>query len=204
MTCAGALAILIAEAGAYPREVTLAARSHASRCPRCSAAYDPADPDIGAPENYRAWNRETATSLRVGLLVISIAQLVFALPWLVGKSLLPDAHVAVSHLTRDGALGLVIAALGLITVWRPRYVHATAVMGFVVLGLQLVAGLADHDRHMVTGTFEFVHLLVVIIVAGLCCVAVDVARRATPRAEAMSPVLHATRPAHRARSRSMQ
>jgi uncharacterized membrane protein len=191
MTCPQALTILIAETDEHPRAEMLAARRHASRCPRCSAAYDPTDPDIDTADIFVLCGREAATSLRVGLSLISIAQLVFAVPWLFGSSLLPDSHVAVSHLTRDGALGLVIAALGLVTVGRPRYAHATRVMGFVVLGLQLVTGLADHDMHMVTGAFEIVHLLVVLIVAGLCSVAVDVANRATPRAEARYPVLHA-------------
>jgi hypothetical protein len=190
MTCTRALTILMAEADEYPRAEVLAARRHASRCPRCSSAYDPADP-AGALGLFARRGKETATSLRIGLLVISVTQLVFAIPWLDGRSLLPDSHVAMSHLTRDGALGLVIAALGLVTVWRPRYAYASRFMGFVVLGLQLVTGIADQHGHLVRASFEVVHLPVVIIVFGLCGVAADLARRATPRAEARSPVLRA-------------
>ena len=127
--------------------------------------------------------------LRVGLLGISLAQLVLAIPWLVGKSLLPDSNVAVSHLTCDGVLGLVIAALGLVTVWRPRDVHGTRLIGLLVLGLQLVAGVADQQMSSVSADFEVVHFLVVIIVLGLFAIAASLARRATPRLEPRSRVL---------------
>ncbi|MDQ1479697.1 MAG: hypothetical protein QOI44_558 [Actinomycetota bacterium] len=190
MTCRRALAVLMAEADEHPRAEVLAARHHASRCPRCSSAYDPADPTAAALGVFAVPGEETAPILRVGLVAVAVTQLVFAIPWIVGKSLLPDSHVAVSHLTRDGALGLVIAALGLITVWQPRYAHATRLMGFLVLGLQLAAGIDDRQAHLVSGVFEIVHLPVVLIVFGLCAIAADVARRATPRATPRSRVLH--------------
>ena len=189
MTCERALMTLMGDAGDEPRDAVVAARQHAGRCPRCSAAYDAADPRsqrIGSLARKRA---EPAAALRVGLLGISVAQLVLAIPWLVGKSLLPDSHVAVSHLTRDGALGLVIAALGLVTVWRPRYVHGTRLIGLIVLGLQLVTGVADQQMSSVSADFEVVHFLVVIIVLGLFAVAADLARRATPRLEPRPHVL---------------
>ena len=189
MTCERALMTLIGDAGDEPRDAVVAARQHAGRCPRCSAAYDVADPrarSVGALVRKRG---EPAAALRVGLLGISVAQLVLAIPWLVGRSLLPDSHVAVSHLTRDGALGLVIAALGLVTVWRPRYVHGTRLIGLIVLGLQLVTGVADQQMSSVSADFEVVHFLVVIIVLGLFAVAADLARRATPRFEPRLRVL---------------
>jgi len=202
MTCAQTLAVLIEEPGHCDRETLLAARHHASRCPRCSVAYDRSDPEFGAAVNVGLWGQDCSPSLRIGLLVLSIVQLVIAIPWLVGHSLVPDAHVAVSHLTRDGALGFMIATLGLVSAWRPRYVYAMTVMGFVVVALQLVSGLTDHDAHMVTGRFEIVHLLVLVIFAGMCWMAVDVARRATPHAKTASPVLRPVRSSVRATSGS--
>jgi hypothetical protein len=190
MTCQRALAVLMAEADEHPRPEVLAARHHASRCPRCSSAYDPVDANIAALGVLAVRDKETAPIFRVGLMAVAATQLVFAIPWIVGKSLLPDSHVAVSHLTRDGALGLVIAALGLVTVWRPRYAHATRLMAFLVLGLQLAAGLDDRQAHLVSGVFEIVHLPVVLIVFALCAIAADITRRATPRAEPKSRVLH--------------
>ena len=120
MTCERALLTLMGDPGDDPRNAVLAARQHVGRCPHCSAAYDRANPEARRLGLVAGRRSELAASLRVGLLAISVAQLVLAVPWLVGRSLLPDSHVAVSHLTRDGALGLVIASLGLVTVWRPR------------------------------------------------------------------------------------
>ena len=183
MTCQRALLTLIGEPGDDARDEVSTARLHASRCPRCSAAYDPTSPRTGGLARVAVTSPKPATMLRAGLLAISVAQLVLAIPWLLGRTLVPDSHVAVSHLTRDGALGLVIAALGLVTVWRPRYVHSTRLIGLFVLGLQLVAGVADQQMSSVTESFELVHFLVVVIVLGLFAVAVDLARRATPMAK---------------------
>ena len=191
VTCEQALLVLMGEVGDDTREDVLAARLHASRCPRCGAAYDPAYPGAAVLGALTGRRSGAATSLLLGLLAISLAQLVLAIPWLVGRSLLPDSHVAVSHLTRDGALGLVIASLGLVTVWRPRYVHSTRIVGLLVLGLQLIAGLADQQMSSISDSFEVVHFLVVIIVLGLFAAAADLARRATPSAEPKSRVLHA-------------
>lgn len=191
MTCKRALLVLVSEATDDTRDQLLAARLHASRCPRCSAAYDPAFPDAVALNATAGPRTELASPLRVGLFTIAVAQLVLAIPWLVGKSLLPESHVAVSHLTRDGALGLVIATLGLVTVWRPRYVHSTRLIGLIVLGLQLVTGVADQRTRSVSASFELVHFLVVIIVLGLFAAAADLARRATPLARPRPRVLSA-------------
>ena len=189
MTCRRALAILIAETDTQTRAEVLAARAHASRCPGCHRAYVPQDLHLIAFGASPVEGHATARTLRIGLFLVSVTQLALALPWLFGRSMLPDSHVAVSHLTRDGALGVMIAALGLVTVWRPRYVHATRLMAFVVLGLQVVAGLADHDAHSVSGLFEVDHLPVVLIVVGLCLLAAGMTRHATPKIEPHSPVL---------------
>ena len=190
VTCEQALLVLMGEVGDDTREDVLAARLHARRCPRCSAAYDPAHSGAAALGAITGRRSGPATMLLLGLLAISLAQLVLAIPWLVGRSLLPDSHVAVSHLTRDGALGLVIASLGLVTVWRPRYVHSTRIVGLLVLGLQLIAGLADQQMSSISDSFEVVHFLVVIIVLGLFAVAANGARRATPHADPTPRVLH--------------
>jgi hypothetical protein len=189
MTCKRALLVLVGEATDGTHDQLLAARLHASRCPRCSAAYDPALPDVVALNAPAGPRTELATPLRVGLFTIAAAQLVLAIPWLVGRSLLPDSDVAVSHLTRDGALGLVIATLALVTVWRPRYVHSTRLIGLIVLGLQLITGVADQQMSSVSASFELVHFLVVIIVLGLFAAAADLARRATPLARPQPRVL---------------
>ena len=119
ITCRHALTILVGGPDEYAPEVILQARLHARRCPRCSSAYA-AGLSAAARREFSPAGPQPAMALRLGLFVVAFTQLVIAIPWLVGRSFLPDANVAVSHLTRDGALGLVIAAVGLVTVWRPR------------------------------------------------------------------------------------
>jgi hypothetical protein len=188
LSCERALLILMADIADHSRDERIAARLHASRCPRCSSVYDPDEavaPTIGRRPP------ESPASLRIGLAVVATIQLVLAVPWLFGHSLVPDAHVEVSHLTRDGALGLVIAGLGLVTAWRPRYVNSTTLIGLLVFAAQLVAGLVDHETDAVTGSFELIHLLVLVILASMFGIAFGRARRATPRAERVSRVLRA-------------
>ena len=108
------------------------ARSHAARCPHCADACAVGLSPAAAGE-FKRWRSELNVPLRLALLLVAFTQFVLAIPWLFGRSLLPDAHVAASHLTRDGALGLVIAAVGLLVVWRPRYVASVLAIGVVVL-----------------------------------------------------------------------
>jgi hypothetical protein len=191
MACEQALAILTGE-GHTSRDERIRARAHASRCPRCSGAYDTAgrDDPLGG---FDADRLQPAAWLRIGLGVIAAVQLVLAGPWLFGHSIIPDPHVAVAHLTRDGALGLVIGSLGLLTAWRPRYAYSTLLVGVLVLTLQVVSGLTDHDATAASESFELIHLLVVTIVCGMLAVAVDVRRRATPMREPTSPFLRVRR-----------
>ena len=90
-------------------------------------------------------------------------------------------------ITRDGALGRIVAGLGLLTAWRPRYVYSTLLVG--VLVLHVVSDLTDHDATAASASFELIHPLVLVIVGAMCAVAVDVRRRAAPRREPTPPLL---------------
>jgi peptidoglycan/LPS O-acetylase OafA/YrhL len=85
----------------------------------------------------------------------------------------------------------VIATLGLLTAWRPHYARSALFVGLVVFVAQFVAGFVDHMSDAVTGSFELIHLLVVVILIAMAAVAVSLARRATPHNEPRSPVLRA-------------
>ena len=187
MSCEQALAILATD-DEQSGDDRIRARAHASRCPRCRRAYGGGD-DQTAGHEFNGNALQPAPWLRIGLALLAGVQLVLAGPWLFGHSMIPDSHVAVAHLTRDGALGLVIGSLGLLTAWRPRYVHSTLLVGVLVLVLQGVSGLTDHDATAASGSFKLIHLLVVLIVLAMLAVAVDVRRRATPRREPTSPLL---------------
>jgi hypothetical protein len=187
MSCGQALIVLFGDTDEYSPDERVRARLHASRCPHCNSVYDA---QIDETILARLHQPAVTPALRYGLAVIAAIQLVVAVPWLFGHSLVPDAHVEVAHLTRDGALGVVIAALGLLTAWRPRYVKSALLIGLVVFAAQSIAGFVDHMSDAVTGTFELIHLLVVLILIAMSAVAVSLAR-ATPRNEPRSPVLRA-------------
>jgi hypothetical protein len=189
MSCERALVLLALDASELDPGERARARLHASRCPRCGSAYDTGAGAVTS-RGFADPRPESAASLRVALALVSTIQLVLAVPWLFGHSLIPDAHVAVAHLTRDGALGVVIGALGLVTAWRPRYVYGIVIIGLLVSAAQLIAGLTDHDTSPARPSFELVHVLVVIILLGLFAVAADLARRATPKGKPAPPALH--------------
>jgi len=178
MSCEKALGILAV--GTNNRDEHISARAHASRCHRCRDAYaaEPGGPSPYAMERPRA---DARTSLRVSLAIVAAAQFLVAVPWLFGHSLVPDAHVTVAHLTRDGGLDTVIAGLGLITAWRPRYVNGTLLVTLLATLTQVIAEITDREAHAVTGSFQLFHLLVVGIVIAMACVELNVTRRATPR-----------------------
>lgn len=188
MRCTEALLVLVGDARECDAASLREARLHVLRCPRCRQAYAA---DLG-PETqslFRRMSRDVPRACIVGLLIVALFQLVLAIPWVFGASLLPHEHVAASHLTRDGALGLVIAAAGLVTAWRPRYAYSMVVIGVVVLALQIVGGVVDERENLVSATFELAHLPVVVIVAGLFAVAAALTRRATPTYKPRRPLL---------------
>jgi hypothetical protein len=188
MSCERSLAVLTADVGEVSGDERARARLHASKCPRCSSAYDTGSTDVGLPRSAHS-PPEAAAPLRVGLAIIAGVQLALAGPWLLGHSIVPDAHVAVAHLTRDGALGLVMGALGLVTAWRPRYVHSTILIGLLVGAAQLVSALTDQHTSPARPSFELDHLLVVLILLGQFAIAINLARRATPTRGPTAPIL---------------
>jgi len=157
--CRDALAALLDEPGSRSDDELRSARLHAARCPECASVLD----DDGAADRVfdrlRAHRPSPSVLLRGVLAVVATAQLVVALPWLFGHSLVPDHDVATPHLTRDGALGLAIAALGLLVVWRPRYAVTTLMVGCVVLVAQSATSVFDEQGQSVSLAFELTHLL---------------------------------------------
>jgi len=159
LSCRDAMTLLLADADAVPAEDLRRARVHAARCPACASALD----DPGAParvgDALAPRHPGSTRALRVVLAVVATAQLVVALPWLFGVSLVPG-DVAVAHLTRDGALGLAIGVLGLLVVWRPRYAVVALMVGCVVFLVQSTTMVFDEQGNSVSLAFEITHLLV--------------------------------------------
>ena len=178
MSCRLALGILAGDGD--DRGERISARLHASNCPRCRDAYL-AEPDEESRPKAGRDPSEVPAALRLGLAFLAASQFVMALPWLFGHSFVPDAHVTIAHLSRDGGLDIVIGGVGIVTAFRPRYVSSTLVIALLAFMTQLVAEIADREAHAVTGSFQLFHLLVVAIVITMFCVDVSVTRRATPQ-----------------------
>ncbi len=182
IACGDALAVLVEDPEQQSPADVSRARAHASVCPRCAVAFD--DPDASR-RVLAALDRERSDpswALRGALVVLATIQIVVASPWLFGASLIPDQNVALAHLTRDGALGLVIATAALLVVWRPRYALAATLVGSMVFVAQFAAGFVDNQDRYVNGLFELTHLLVFAILA-LLAIAATAARRETPDAQ---------------------
>ncbi|MBM3683991.1 MAG: hypothetical protein FJW83_05535 [Actinobacteria bacterium] len=82
--------------------------------------------------------------LRFTVAVLAVAQSVVALPWLVGADplgLLEGSTAA--HLTRDGALGLVVSVGGCLVAWRPRWSLPCFAFASAAIVAQAVAGVFD-------------------------------------------------------------
>lgn len=104
------------------------------------------------------------TWLRALLVVVSLAQLALSLPWLVGSDplgLMGDASI--SHLTRDGALGLALASAGLCTAWRPRYAVAATLIALAALITQVATAMVDDHFRRISLFVETIHGLTVVI-----------------------------------------
>ena len=88
---------------------------------------------------------------------LALGQLIVVLPWLVGRDplgLLGDSTNA--HLTRDGALGLVVAAVGLMASWRPHWARPSFLVASIAVVAQAAAGAIDGD--IAAGGGELIHV----------------------------------------------
>ncbi len=179
IACGDALAVLLEDPEQQAGADVSRARAHATVCPRCAVAFDDPDASRRVLASLARARSSSSLVLRLGLVVLAVAQVVVASPWLFGASIVPDQHVAVAHLTRDGALGLIIAALALLVAWRPRYALSATLIGSIVFVTQFAAGFVDNQDRYVNPTFELTHLLVLAILA-LLAFATSAARRDTP------------------------
>ena len=138
------------------------AKTHATSCPHCAGVIEDGVAARPAPAPGTVSFR-----LRMLLAVVAGGQLLVSIPWLFGVNPLGDIgeHVDVSHLTRDGALGLATAIAGLLTAWRPRYAVPAVAVSAVALLAQFAMALVDDHAHRVNMAFEGIHLVTVAVTA---------------------------------------
>ncbi|MFV0258068.1 MAG: hypothetical protein ACK5PP_06430 [Acidimicrobiales bacterium] len=126
-----------------------------------------------------------ATWFRALIAVLAMAQLAVVAPWLVTRDpfgLLDGSTGA--HLTRDGALGLAVAAAALLAAWRPRWAVPAFVLAAVALVAQTVAGLVEPELHR-SASVEFVHLpsVLLTVLVGLSAVRLPALGPTRPRSD---------------------
>jgi hypothetical protein len=188
-SCSDALVVLLDDATLHSPQELRKARAHASICPRCAGSFDDPEASQRVLEMLRQKRPNVSVLLRVLLVLVAVAQLVVACPWLFGASLIPDQNVAVAHLTRDGALGLVIATAGLLVAWRPRYALVALLVGSMVFVAQFASSVVDNQQRYVSAAFELTHLLVLALLA-LLAFATAAERRDTPDSSRTPPTMH--------------
>lgn len=156
-----------------------AARRHVASCPSCASLID----DTGSAERVLATlarHRPTQRPrLRIVLGVIAALQCALALPWLfdVNPVAFLGNDVDSSHLTRDGAIGVIVGVAGLTTALRTRHALAMLVTGIAAIGMQVLSFAIDEHHERVHPLFELSHALVPVI---LVLIAVIAMRRPAP------------------------
>jgi len=126
-------------------------------------ARRPVDPAEAALQRLGAALPGPPLALRVAVAVLSVVQAVMVIPWIVGRdpwNLLDT--MTEQHLTRDGALGLAVAATGVLTVWRWRWAVPCFAIASVATIAQAVAAVFDDDLAGSAST-ELVHIPSVVL-----------------------------------------
>lgn len=164
LACRDAMALLLADPDGVDADALRRARVHVARCPSCASVLDDPDAVGGIVDAVAPRHPVTTQVLRVVLALVALTQVVVAIPWLFGASLVPG-DVSAAHLTRDGALGLAIGVLGLLVAWRPRYVVVALMVGCVIFVVQSAATVFDEQSNAVPLVFEITHLLVFVNLA---------------------------------------
>jgi hypothetical protein len=152
MTCdEAALALMMGS-----DEVAVArAQRHRAACELCGIAEQ-----AEVPEELTAALPRPPPSLLATLIALGAMQLLVAIPWIVGSDpfgLLGTAAPP-THTTRDGAVGIVIAAAAIFTGIQPRWARPAFYISATVVVAQAVAGVVDKSI-VETGLPEVIHLL---------------------------------------------
>ena len=156
------------------------ARRHVDTCPACASLVDDAESVDEILAAVRSRRPSRSTALRVVLGIAAAIQCLVALPWLFGAnpfSFIDAMTVDASHLTRDGAIGIIIGVAGLTTALRPRHALAMLVTASAAVGMQVLSFAIDEGQERVHPMFETSHVLVPVV---LVLIAVLALRKSPP------------------------
>lgn len=152
-----------------------------TECPECASQEDAAvEEALGIRLDQL---RGPAQPLRVALTVFGAVQTFLALPWIFGVTPLwgPSDDTAVSHLTRDGVIGLVLGLIGLAVAWNSRLAYFAVSVCSLLVSVQIVAFIADRSGDKVHPVFETIHVLSILITVIVALVAFPRWRGKSPR-----------------------
>jgi hypothetical protein len=156
------------------------ARRHLDTCPVCAALVDDADSVDEVLAAVRRRRPSRSATMRAVLGVAAVLQCILAIPWLFGANpfaFVDSMEVDPSHLTRDGAIGIIIGVAGLTTAIRPRHAFAMLVTASAAVGMQVLSFAIDEGHERVHPLFETSHVLAPVV---LVLVAVLALRKAPP------------------------
>ena len=148
-----------------------------TECPDCASQEDAAvEEALGITLNRL---RAPGGPLRTALFVAGGVQTFLALPWIFGATPLwgPSDSTAISHLTRDGVIGLVLGLVGLAVAWNSRLAYFAVSVCSLLVTVQFVSFVVDRTGDKVHPVFETIHVLSVVITVIVAVVAFPPRRR---------------------------
>ena len=160
MDCTSAQRLVLSNIA--PVEQLADARTHIANCAMCggtnSAAQQSIQDKISLRSNRSVWGRAF-----LGLL--GVLQLILALPWLFGSTMLWSTSISAdaAHLSRDGALGFMFATIAIAVAISPRLAVFALPIALLLIILQTVTGFVDHANEDVLVSFETIHMLGAVI-----------------------------------------
>ena len=160
MDCTSAQRLVLSNIA--PVEQLADARTHIANCAMCggtnSAAQKSIQDKISLRSNRSVWGRAF-----LGLL--GVLQLILALPWLFGSTMLWSTSISAdaAHLSRDGALGFMFATIAIAVAISPRLAVFALPIALLLIILQTATGFVDHANEDVLVSFETIHMLGAVI-----------------------------------------
>ena len=100
---------------------------------------------------------------RVIVAVLALAQTVVVIPWFLGSD--PGGLLEGSgadHLTRDGAIGLVVSVAAILAAWRPHWAMPSFAVASIAVIAQAVAAVVEESSDGL-GAGELIHLPSVVL-----------------------------------------
>jgi hypothetical protein len=138
------------------------AMRHADSCPECSA-FRAALTHV-VPVARPAAPRQTVfvappTALRVALWCFAAVNVIAGIPLLLRIDDVGMSGADPSHLTRDGALAVVLGVVAGVVAHQPRRARALSLVVLAIIALNVLGGSADVARGTVTAGFESIHVV---------------------------------------------